>query len=157
MDKLNGRASFQISSEKRRRQFSLGLSKPHWNSLRSTILEIFFSNCQQPFGNRHAYYISEKKWKCSSLSRVQLFVIPWTAACQGPLSMGFPRQAYWSGLLPQGTLPDPGIEPSLLHCGQILYYLSHQESPFHLCVMSQITRIPVHSSCSHYCLFQGVQ
>ena len=36
----------------------------------------------------------------------------WTAARQGPLSMGFSRQAYWNGLpLPSpGNLPDPGIE-----------------------------------------------
>ena len=34
-------------------------------------------------------------------------------ACQAPLSMGFPRQEYWSGLpcSPPGDLPDPGIEP----------------------------------------------
>ena len=32
------------------------------------------------------------------LSRVWLFVIPWTAACQAPLSMEFSRQEYWSGL-----------------------------------------------------------
>ena len=40
-------------------------------------------------------------------------VTPWTAAHQAPLSMGFPRQEYWSGLpLPSpGDLPDPGIEP----------------------------------------------
>ena len=38
---------------------------------------------------------------------------PWTTAHQAPLSMGFPRQEYWSGLLfpPPGDLPDPGIEP----------------------------------------------
>ena len=37
---------------------------------------------------------------------------PWTVACQAPLSMGFPRQEYWSGLpFPSsGDLPDPGIE-----------------------------------------------
>jgi len=34
-----------------------------------------------------------KKWK--SLSRVWLFVTPWTAACQAPPSMGFSRQEYW--------------------------------------------------------------
>ena len=37
---------------------------------------------------------------------------PWTIARQAPLSMGFPRQGYWSGLpcpLP-GDLPDPGIK-----------------------------------------------
>ena len=33
-----------------------------------------------------------------SLSRVQLFVTPWTVAYQGPPSMGFSRQEYWSGL-----------------------------------------------------------
>ena len=40
------------------------------------------------------------------------FVTPWTAACQAPLSMGFPRQEDWSGLpFPSpGTLPDPVIE-----------------------------------------------
>ena len=40
-------------------------------------------------------------------------VTPWTVACQAPLSMGFSRQKYWSGLsVPsQGALPDPGIEP----------------------------------------------
>ena len=38
---------------------------------------------------------------------------PWTVACQAPLSMGFSRQGYWSGLpFPSpGDLPDPGIEP----------------------------------------------
>ena len=37
---------------------------------------------------------------------------PWTVARQAPLSMGFSRQEYWSGLpFPPGDLPDPGIEP----------------------------------------------
>ena len=50
---------------------------------------------------------------CSVLSRVRLFVTPWTIACQAPLSMRFPRQEHWSGLPfpPPGDLPDPGIEP----------------------------------------------
>ena len=39
-----------------------------------------------------------------------------TVACQAPLSMGLPRQDYWSGLplLSPGDLPDPGIEPTSL-------------------------------------------
>ena len=47
------------------------------------------------------------------LSRVQLFVAPWTVARQAPLSMGFSRQEYWSGLPfpPAGDLPNPGTEP----------------------------------------------
>ena len=40
------------------------------------------------------------------------FVAPWTAAHQAPLSLGFPRQEYWSRLpfSSPGDLPDPGIE-----------------------------------------------
>ena len=45
------------------------------------------------------------KWKVKvkSLSRVQLVATPWTAAYQAPLSMGFSRQEYWSGV----PLPSP--------------------------------------------------
>ena len=47
---------------------------------------------------------------------------------------GFLRQEYWSGLpFPSpGNLPDPGIEPQSLNCGQILYRLSHHWSPLRL-------------------------
>ena len=44
---------------------------------------------------------------------VQLFATPWTVAHQAPLSTGFSRQEYWSGLpcpLP-GDLTDPAIKP----------------------------------------------
>ena len=53
------------------------------------------------------------KLKVKSLSRVQLFVTPWTVAYHTPLSMGFSQQEYWSGLpfpFPE-DLPDPGIKP----------------------------------------------
>ena len=48
-----------------------------------------------------------------SLSHVQLYVTPWTVACQAPLSVGFSRQEYQSGLPcpPPGDLPDPRIDP----------------------------------------------
>ena len=47
------------------------------------------------------------------LNHVRLFSTPWTVACQAPLSVGFSREEYWSGLpfLSPGNLPDPGIEP----------------------------------------------
>ena len=50
------------------------------------------------------------------LSRVRVFVTSWTAAQEAPLSMGFPKQEYRSGLpfLPPEDLPNPGIEPSSL-------------------------------------------
>ena len=49
------------------------------------------------------------------LSRVQLFATPWTVAHQAPLSMGFSRQEYWSGVpFPtEGDLPYPGIESTV--------------------------------------------
>ena len=61
------------------------------------------------------------------LSRVWCFATLWTIACQAPLSMGFPRQEYWSGFpFPSpGDIPDPGTEPaSPVSCigRQILYH-----------------------------------
>ena len=52
----------------------------------------------------------------SCFNRVQLCAILRTIDCQAPLSMGFPRQEYWSGLPcpPPGRLLDPGIEPASL-------------------------------------------
>ena len=60
----------------------------------------------------HIYSGILSEW-AKSLSRVQLFVTPWTVAHQVPPSMGFSRQEYWSGLSSPspGDLPDPGIEP----------------------------------------------
>ena len=83
-------------------------------------------------------------WKCVALSVCVCFpaldsgglvtkscltlAIPWTVAHQAPLSMGFSRQEYWSGLpFPSPEdLPNPGIEPGCLHCRQTLYRLSYQ-------------------------------
>ena len=58
----------------------------------------------------HFSWVSE--W-VKSLSRVRLFATPWTVAHQAPLSMGFSRQEYWSGLpfISPGDLPDPRIKP----------------------------------------------
>ena len=55
---------------------------------------------------------------------------PWTIACQAPLSMGFSRQEYWSGLpFLQGIFLTQESNPGLLHCRQILYQLSYKGSP----------------------------
>ena len=51
--------------------------------------------------------------------------LPWTVACQAPLSIGFFRQEYWSGLLfsSPANLADPGIEPaSSALAGRFFYY-----------------------------------
>ena len=42
-------------------------------------------------------------------SHVQLFTIPWTVACQAPLSMKFSRQEYWSGLAISFSLQYPHL------------------------------------------------
>ena len=51
------------------------------------------------------------------LSHVRIFATLWTVAHHAPLFMGLPRQEYWSGWpsSTSGDLPDPGIEPALLH------------------------------------------
>ena len=53
----------------------------------------------------------------SCVSPVRPYVTPWTIAFQSPLSMGFSRHQYWSGLpLPApGDLPDQGLNQHLLH------------------------------------------
>ena len=52
-------------------------------------------------------------WVLSHFSHVWIFATLWTVAHQAPLSMGFSRQEYWSGLLcpPPRDLPNPGIKP----------------------------------------------
>ena len=62
------------------------------------------------------------------------FATPWTVVHQAPLSMGFSRQEYWSGLPcpPPGDLPNPGIKPEspvspALQADSLP--LSHLESP----------------------------
>ena len=71
------------------------VSRSHWNS-RSYMWTFFSSACV-----------------LSRFSHVWLCVTLWTVALQAPLSMGFSRQGYWSGLPwpSPGDLPDPRIEP----------------------------------------------
>ena len=60
-----------------------------------------------------------------------LFVIPWTIACQAPLSTGFSRQEYRNGLsfLSPGDLPDPGIKPASPESPALVGRLFTTESP----------------------------
>ena len=59
-----------------------------------------------------AYFIKNYFWNWFILFIFLFFINNWTIAHQGPLSMGFPRQEYLSGMpFPSpGDLPDPGIE-----------------------------------------------
>ena len=62
---------------------------------------------------------------------------------QAPLSMEFSREEYWSKLpFPSpGELPNPGIDPDLLHCRQILYHVSHKESTILTQKMSYVSSV----------------
>ena len=81
------------------------------------------------------------KWQCSLLSCVQLFATLWTVACQHSLSVGFPSQEYEVGShsLLQGIFPTQGWNPGLLHCRQILYYLT-------LCIPSSVQTCTVYKN-----------
>ena len=65
------------------------------------MLKVPFSPCHVP----------------SRFNHTRLFVMLWTIAHQAPLSMGFSKQEYWTGLLcpPPGDLSDPGIKPMSLY------------------------------------------
>ena len=60
-------------------------------------------------GDSSTWVLSQLLFSCQAVS--DSFAIPWTLAHQISLSMGFPKQEYWSGLLfpPPGDLPNPGI------------------------------------------------
>ena len=69
-----------------------------------------------------------------SIQSIQLFTTLWTVACQASLSMGFFRQAYWSGLPfpPLGDLSNPGIKPTSPAAPELQadsLPLSHRGSP----------------------------
>ena len=75
----------------------------------------FFSGSYKQKVQERIKHFSLSKGVCvlSCFSCVWLFVTMWTVALQAPLSVGFSRQEYWSGLSspPPGHLPNPGIEP----------------------------------------------
>ena len=72
----------------------------------------------RPTGHRKTSHASQGVGACvlSRFSPVQLFAIPWTVARKAPLSMGFSRREYWSGLpcLLQGIFLTQGSNSSLL-------------------------------------------
>ena len=89
--------------------------------LASRIHQKFKNSCHPPLWFSLCFSSSEQQnelefcflcYLLSHFSRVRLFATLWTVACQTPLSMGFSRQEYWSGLL----CPPPGDRPSRVSC-----------------------------------------
>ena len=83
--------------------------KEDWGSRELIFQDISFDSI--PFNSLLCWY---SQVHTQLLSHVWHVAVPWTVACQAPLSLGFARQEYWSGLPfpPPGDLPDPGIEPA---------------------------------------------
>ena len=91
-------------------------------------------------------FSSAWKWKVKvkSLSHVQLFTTPWTAPYQAPLSMGFSRQEYWSGVpLPSPVNINEGFLKSVLliawdglclgiSCSFFRDYVNWKKNQYHL-------------------------
>ena len=75
-----------------------------------------FESGEKRVRDKVLYIQTECVYACmlSQFSRVRFYATPWTVALQAPLSMGFFRQEYWSGLPcpPPGDLPDPGTQPA---------------------------------------------
>ena len=79
----------------------------------------------------YIFYHPTPLYYAFKLSHIQLFVTPWTVACQNPLSTGFSRQEYWRRLpFPStGHLPNPGIEPTSLASSALAAGLFNTEPP----------------------------
>ena len=87
--------------------------------------------------------------RAQSLSHVQLFEIPWTLALQAPLSLGFSRHEYWSGLPcpPPGIFLTQGTSPHLLH----LFHWQGSLSLHHLYQSSNMEMlVTTHSVCHNW-------
>ena len=86
--------------------------------------------------------------KVKLLSRVRLFVTPWTVAHQVPLFLGFSWQEYWNGLPfpPTGDIPDPGIKPASPTLQADSSLAQPLESPrAHLRILQKISVLGPHS------------
>ena len=111
--------------------FDKAISQSHYRGHRNkTLLPATDTHCLGPRKQNEISFISEL-FAAQSLSRVQLFVTPRTAAHHASLSMEFSRQDYWCGLpLPsQGIFLTQGSNPGLLHWQADSLPLNHQRSP----------------------------
>ena len=110
---------------------SKGRQNPHRNEF------------QEATARRARLVSKDNIYSAPCFSRIRLFVTPWTVARRAPLSMGFSRQAYWSGwpFPSPGDLPDPGIEPAAPELQADSLPLSHQGNP-RLFIESSYSHIP---------------
>ena len=106
------------------REASLKAKNLAWHNQRPHLPNINLSNCKSlQWTTTFSHWLPKEHFSStnhacvlSCFSHVQLFATPWTLAHQAPLSMGFSKQEYWSGLPcpPLGDLSDPRIKPMSL-------------------------------------------
>ena len=94
-------------------------------------------------------------------SHVQLFATLWTLACKAPLSMGFSRQEYWSGLPcpPPGELPNPGVKPASLMSPALAggFFTTRTTWEAHMCVFIYKQHMREQNHTSIYLLFSKLK
>ena len=129
-----------ISPSPRTGSYVLALVKPRWthgtgfNQWCPCWLQAWR---EEPHSSRQTLEPNTDDVCAQSFSHVQLFVTPWTVACQAPLFMVFPRQEYGSGLSfpTAGYSLNPGIKPASFASScigrQILYHWVTWEAPHH--------------------------
>ena len=105
-----------------------------WNSLLNCLPASVNTICLPSMPPLAAANLSVHASMLSHFSLVWLCATPWIVGCEAPLSMGFSRPEYWSGLPchPAGDLPNPGTELESLISPALWVdslLLSHQECP----------------------------
>ena len=118
MDREAWRAVIHGVTKSRTRLSDWTELKPGWAVQKSLTIGNMFRFCCVYLQGRWTTRDSVQLHTCvlSHFCHVWLCATLWTIACQAPLSMGFSRQEYWSGLPwpPPADLPNPGIKPASL-------------------------------------------
>ena len=133
--------------------------KPTWKSLEVCILVPISIQVRVESGDGSRSQFVWLGWRVSLHAHAQscpTLVTPWTVAHQASLSVGFPRQEYWSGLPfpPPGVLPDPGIKtvsPAFPALQVHSLPLNHRGSPLSPAFkLTPVGKLILLSSLSHW-------
>ena len=129
---------------------AVGLSKCQLGFMIWDTFQVdFCQRCSSKKGERSILFVQllNKFICCQLLSRVCLFMTPWTIALQAPLSMGFSRQEYWSGLplsSPEHLLHS-GIKPAspalqVVSCIVGQFFTAEPPAKPHICCKEAIIK-----------------
>ena len=118
---------------------SIPLLITHFQIKKTAKLCFLLMRCNySPFNQNHCNLLLKRVYQVcacilSCFSHIQLFMTLCTVAHQAPLSMGFSRQEYWSGL----TYPLQGIPNSLIHFWVLFFsFIPHPHCPIGSCILT---------------------